>query len=95
MDAVSRAESIALDGLLQRKPLLGNPSAGWLAVASLARDCGLNSFPRIKCHYRPITAKGFVAATLPNALPGPGTRLSIMAGIFQPDAEYIVIGIGV
>src|SRR5438874_1730477 len=95
MHPVGCAECIAFDGLRQGEPLLGNPSARRFAIASLSRDRGLNSLPRIKRHYRPVTAKSFVPASFRNALPCPRSRLAITPCILQPNFEHIVIRISV
>src|SRR2546427_7834866 len=57
----------------------------------LASHSGLHPGPRIESHDRPIAAEGQAASCIRDALPGPGTRSAIGAGIPRPDFQRVGI----
>src|SRR5438477_10590601 len=66
-----RSERVAGNGLRPGEPLLGDEACFWLTFDRLARDCTLNSFPRIESHDRLIAAAGQAASSISDALPVP------------------------
>src|SRR5437870_11011160 len=86
-----RSQSVALNHLRHRQPLLRNKTGCRFSVRGLASYRGLHPFPRIESDDRPIAAEGQAASGIGDALPSPSAGGAIGAGIARPDVQRIGI----
>src|SRR3974390_2360637 len=89
------AKSIRFDGLPHGKPLLRIKSTRRFAGIGLPRHSGLNAGKRIQRSDGPIAAKDVAAASVADAIPGPGAGGAIGTDCRHPDLEGLVVRVGV